>query len=151
MRFTDYQRAGIDIKTLPISRLRAIDIQTVDEEKEVARIIAERGEPVPQERVHIGDIKARMDKDITQRTLTKEKELEYQKEVDERTAKATLKEAPVEVVPEGSVEGLIVPIEGSVGGLVVPLSQTEIVETPPIKVEVKEVKLETKFKKLKKK
>ena len=114
MRIVEYQRMGLDIRDLPISRLRAIDIQTVEEEAEIAKIIAEKSVGIiPQDKVYIGDIKARMDKEITQRTLTKEKEDEFRKEVDERVAKAInpfkpaiaepleVKEEPVlEPVPE---------------------------------------------------
>ena len=128
MRIVEYQRLGVDIRTLPLSRLRAIDIQTVEEEKEVAKIIAEKSAGIiPQDRVSIEDIKAKMDKEIIQRTLTKEKELEYQKQVDERVAKAI--SGPAEVAPE-------VPVKVSV-------------ETP--KVEAVETPLVKKIRKLKKK
>jgi hypothetical protein len=88
MRICEYQRLGIDITTLPVARLRSIDIQTVEEEKEVARLIEEKNQgKMPTARVFIDDIKARMDKELTQRTLTKEKEDEYQSEINERIAK----------------------------------------------------------------
>jgi hypothetical protein len=113
MRVVEYERLGIDIKTLPISRLRAIDIQTGEEEKEIARLIAEKSQgTIPQGRVNIEDIKARMDKDLTQRTLTREKELEYQKEVDARVAmvmppKAVAYDQPEPVIAEPIIEPVV--------------------------------------------
>jgi hypothetical protein len=103
MFISDYERKGIEIKSLPLSKLRAIDIRTVEEEELVQKLVDEkllRG--VPRIVPNIDDIKRRLDKDMITRNLTKEKELEYQKEVDERVAKAnnrTVDEKFVETTP----------------------------------------------------
>lgn len=134
MRISDYVRAGVDIRTLPVSQLRSIDIETVDEEKLVAQILAEKAERFPQKtNVFIGDIKARMDRDITNRKepFTREKELAYQKEVDERVAKSTGQPA------EGMVSA---PVESDIK-----IEESETKSAEPIET------LEKKIRKLKKK
>lgn len=104
MRISEYQRMGVDIATLPIWKLRAIDIQTVEEEKEVARLLAEKSkDKMPETKVFIDDIKARMDKEIIGRTMNEEKEKQYQSEIDARIANAKAKANEAQQAVEAKV------------------------------------------------
>lgn len=97
MFISDYERMGKDLRSLPVSLLRAIDIRSVDEEKKIQEILNEKLQnKVSWSAVSIEDIKRKMDKDLTTRTLTKDKEKEYQKEVDIRVAKANPQIKPIE-------------------------------------------------------
>lgn len=85
MKLAEYTKMGIDICSLPLIRLRAIDIDTPDEEKIVSEVMNRKLAGLPPERkIQINDIIHQMN---LERAMTPELEDKYQKMIDERMAK----------------------------------------------------------------
>lgn len=81
MTIADYERRGISIESLPLERLRGIDIRNVEEERVVQALVNKKLQKIPV------PVIINRDNDKTD-FKTIEQELEFQKVIDARVASA---------------------------------------------------------------